>query len=260
VLFGDEDPTGKTITIFNDNNEENVFTVAGVFEDLPLNSSFRIDLLTHFDNFLRMWDMVDTDWKSWATGLFIQVGDPSILTSVEQSLEKYIPIQNKAREDFLITGFNLVPLKKVGDNSRNIWSQGLFPGLHPAAVTAPPIMAILILLIASFNYTNTAIASAGKRLKEIGIRKILGAPVITILFILSRNFFLILAIASTLGCIAGYYLSISMLDSIWDYFLEMTPGIFIFSVLFMFFIAAITISSKVYRAAIQNPVESLRYQ
>ncbi len=46
--------------------------------------------------------------------------------------------------------------------------------MHPAAIVAPPIMAILILLIASFNFTNTAIASAGKRLKEIGIRKVIG--------------------------------------------------------------------------------------
>ena len=222
VLFGDEDPTGRMVTIFNDDNEENVFTVAGVFENLPLNSSFRIDLLTHFDNFLRMWDIVDTDWKSWATGLFIQVGDPSILTSVEQSLEKYIPIQNKAREDFLITGFNLVPLKTVGDNSRNIWSQGLFPGLHPAAVTAPPIMAILILLIASFNYTNTAIASAGKRLKEIGIRRVAGGQKRQLMVQFLFENFIICFLALLVGISIANFL-VPAYSSLWEYmFIELS--------------------------------------
>ena len=52
TLFGNEYPIGKTISIVNDKNKEFTYTVAAVFEDLPENSSFRIDILTHFDNFL----------------------------------------------------------------------------------------------------------------------------------------------------------------------------------------------------------------
>ena len=51
-LFGEEFPIGKTISIVNDENKEFTFTVGGVFADLPENSSFRIDILSHFDNFL----------------------------------------------------------------------------------------------------------------------------------------------------------------------------------------------------------------
>jgi len=174
TLFGDEHPLGKTITIVNDNNKEFSYRVGAVFADLPENSSFRIDILTHFDNFLLMWQIKDTDWKNWANALFIQVPDKALLPSITQSLKNYLPVQNNAREDFRLNRFSLVPLKEVSSNSRTTWSSGLNPSLHPAAVISPPIMAIFILLIACFNFANTAIAIFSKRLKEIGLRKTFG--------------------------------------------------------------------------------------
>jgi ABC-type antimicrobial peptide transport system permease subunit len=102
------------------------------------------------------------------------VPDKSLLSSVAQLLKNYLPVHNRAREDFKINRFTLVPLKEVGENSRIIWSSGLFPSLHPAAVISPPIMAIFILLIACFNFANTSISTFSKRLKEIGLRKTFG--------------------------------------------------------------------------------------
>jgi len=174
TLFGNEYPVGKSISIINDNQKEFTYTVSGVFEDLPDNSSFRIDILTHFDNFLLMWQINDADWKQWVNALFIQVNNKSLLPSITESLKDYLPVQNRAREDFKINRFTLIPLKDVGKNSRVIWSSGLFPSLHPAAVVAPPVMAIFILLIACFNFANTSIATFSKRLKEIGLRKTFG--------------------------------------------------------------------------------------
>jgi len=173
-LFGKQNPVGKSISIVNDINKEFSYTVGGVFADMPQNSSFRIDVLTHFDNFLLMWNVKDTDWKLWTNALFIQTTNKSQVPSITQSLKNYLPVQNRAREDFRINRFVLVPLKDVGSNTRKIWSSGLFPSLHPAAVVAPPVMAIFILLIACFNFANTSIATFSKRLKEIGLRKTFG--------------------------------------------------------------------------------------
>ena len=216
ILFGDENPIGKSVSIFNDQNNEFVYSVAGVFEDLPQNSSFRIDVLTHFDNFLKMWETNDTDWKLWSRVLFIQVNDPSNLEGIKQALNKYIPIQNKAREDFIITGFSLVPLKDVGDNSREIWSSNLYPGMHPAAVVSPPIMAILILLIACFNFANTAIAAAGRRLKEIGLRKVVGGhkKQLVIQFMLENMLITLLGLFIAIG-MAKFL--VPAYSSMWEY-------------------------------------------
>ena len=132
-LFGKDYPIGKTIIIVNDKNKEFTYTVGAVFADLPQNSSFRIDILSHYDNFKLMWEWSDSDWKNNTTALFIQVPDKSMLPSIVQSLKNYIPVQNKARLDFKITRFLLVPLKNVGSDSRTTWSSGLFPSLHPGA-------------------------------------------------------------------------------------------------------------------------------
>lgn len=173
-LFGREYPVGKIFSIVNDKNKEYTYTVSGVFEDLPENSSFRIDVLTHFDNFMLMWDVNDADWKFNTTATFIQVQDQSLLSSITQSLKNYIEVQNRAREDFKLNRWVLIPLKDVASNSRTTWNAGLHPSLHPAAVVSPPIMAIFILLIACFNFANTSISTFSKRLKEIGLRKTFG--------------------------------------------------------------------------------------
>jgi len=174
TLFGTEFPVGKSISIVNDGNMEFTFTVGGVFSDFPDNSSFRIDILSHFDNFLLMWRVNDADWKFLTTVLFVQISNKSLIIPISEGLKNYLPVQNRAREDFRINRFTLVPLKEVGTNTRNIWSSGLFPSLHPAALIAPAVMAIFILLIASLNFANTAIAIFSRRLKEIGLRKTFG--------------------------------------------------------------------------------------
>lgn len=46
ALYGQEDPLGQSIIIFNDESQEFTYTVSSVFEDLPQNTSFRIDILT----------------------------------------------------------------------------------------------------------------------------------------------------------------------------------------------------------------------
>jgi putative ABC transport system permease protein len=173
-LYGNDFPVGKALTIVNDRNAEFSYTVTGVFEDLPQNSSFRIDILTHFDNFMKMWNVNDADWKFNVTAIFIQVPDKSHVPSINASLRNYVAVQNRAREDFILNRWVLVPLKDVGANSRTTWNSGLYPSLHPAAVISPPLMAIFILLIACFNFANTSIATFSKRLKEIGLRKTFG--------------------------------------------------------------------------------------
>jgi putative ABC transport system permease protein len=173
TLFGSDFAVGKPIILI-DLGKEYAFTVGGVFEELPQNSSFRIDILTHIDNAIQIRKINDSDWKSLVTAYFVMIPEKSLTASVSQALKGYTEVQNKAREDFRINRFNLVPLDNVGENTRTIWSSGLFPSLHPAAILSPPIMALFILLIACFNFANTSIATFSKRLREIGLRKTFG--------------------------------------------------------------------------------------
>jgi len=239
ALYGKEDPVGRAITIFNDENQEFTYTVAGIFRDLPQNSSFRIDILTHMENFLTMWQVEDTNWNFFARLLFLQVSEPEALPQIQQALDSYIPVQNKANESFTITGFNLIPLKEVSKRSRDTWNNTLYPGLHPAAVLAPLMMALTMLLIASFNFANTAIASAGKRLLEIGIRKMVGGERKQLLVQFLIENYIICFLALLVG-IAGATILVPAYGSMWEYMtltLSFTgyPSFWLFLILLLLF-------------------------
>ena len=239
-LFGKDYPIGKTISIVNDKNKEFTYTVGAVFADLPLNSSFRIDILSHYDNFKLMWEWKDADWKNTTTCLFIQVPDISGLSSITKSLKSYIPVQNKAREDFRITRFSLIPLKEVGSNSRTTWSSGLFPSLHPAALYSPPVMALFILLIACFNFANTSIATFSKRLKEIGLRKTFGGQRRQLVTQFMIETLIICFMALLVALILAEFL-VPAYSSLWNYMkIELTFTRYLFFWVFLILLLSIT--------------------
>jgi hypothetical protein len=119
------------------------------------------------------------------------------------------------------------------------------------------VIASILSLIGMYNLVSLDII---RRTKEIGIRKIQGAPVPLIVFLVSRKFLLILGISSAVGCIGGYYMSVMLLDSIWDVFVEINAGVMVAAVLIIFTATVVTIIAKILKAAMRNPVDSLRYE
>ncbi|HRI80037.1 MAG TPA: ABC transporter permease [Cyclobacteriaceae bacterium] len=182
-FFNQEDVVGRVITqiIVKKSGERELkeFTIGGVYKQLPFNSSFQFDAIALFDNF---WDVNldpdqnETSWKRWNT-TFLWVDDPSRVAEVERQLQQYVEPQNKAREDFKVTSYYLENFDGMMRRNRqqprvnNDWLRG---GIPDEAVTVPSIMAGLLLLLACFNFTNTSIAISSQRLKEIGIRKVMG--------------------------------------------------------------------------------------
>lgn len=175
--FNSEQVVGKQITQIN-NGELKEFTIGGVFAVQPLNSSFAVDVITYWDNHWGTMEKasLDTDWKRVNT-LFLQIEDASRVPGVLKALQAYIEPQNIAREDFKLSEYYLQNFKTLAASFHgDTWLSGeqLRWGFPPSAVLGPGIMAIFLLLLACFNFTNTSIAIAGKRLKEIGIRKTMG--------------------------------------------------------------------------------------
>lgn len=119
------------------------------------------------------------------------------------------------------------------------------------------IAATILSLIGMYNLVSLDVI---RRTKEMGIRKIQGAPVPLIMYLVGRKFLVVLIIASVLGCLGGYYMSNMLMDSIWDYFVEIKPGMLILSAAIMFGATVLTIIFKIGKAALRNPVDSLRYE
>lgn len=173
--FGQEDALGQQMTHVLDSGTRE-YIVAGIFEKMPSNSSMQFDAVTDFDNFLEVNEVDENNWKDWTT-LFLEVRDESQIPFIEKELQQYKERQNKAKPDYAVSRFYLDPLPGMAvraerDNVYNHWFRS---GLPIAAAIAPNVMAILVLLIAVFNFTNTSIAMASRRLKEIGIRKVMGS-------------------------------------------------------------------------------------
>lgn len=175
ALFGKENAVGETIEIVLSGKPNLLFTVGGVFEEPGLKSSLQFQLIADFENYYRNFNVQKTDWRQFADGLFIQSKDPSIMQTAPELLKKYAPVQAEVRKDFAASGFWIQKMEDVAFNQRDYNGTNLGnEALHPAHILAPNIMAILILLLACFNFTNTAIAMSNKRLKEIGVRKTVG--------------------------------------------------------------------------------------
>ena len=176
LYFDEENPVGKMIKLRNDDGKEDKsYMVSGILADIPQNTSMQFDGLLSFENYLTIYDTENVNWKWSVAGTFVYVENESNLPSISGLLQKYVSIQNTARPDWLISDFELIPLTTLGKVARDIRSNWMWSAPHPASVIAPPVMALLLLLIACFNFTNTSIAISSKRLKEIGVRKVMGS-------------------------------------------------------------------------------------
>jgi putative ABC transport system permease protein len=115
----------------------------------------------------------------------------------------------------------------------------------------------LSLLIACLGLFGLSIFIVERKVKEIGIRKVLGASVPGIVGLLSKDFFKLVIIAALIASPLAYYFMHQWLQD-FAYRINIGWWVFVVSGLIALCIALITISFKAIRAAVANPVKSLR--
>ncbi len=98
---------------------------------------------------------------------------------------------------------------------------------------------------------------AAQRTKEVGIRKVLGASVANIVYLFSKEFTILIIIAFALAVPVAYYMMSNWLDN-FAFKINMTPGVFVLAILLSVIIAWVTVGYKSIKAALANPVRSLR--
>lgn len=115
----------------------------------------------------------------------------------------------------------------------------------------------LAILIASLGLFGLATFNTLQRIKEIGIRKVLGASVGSILRLLTREIILLILIANLIAWPVAWYLMDSWLSG-FAYRISMNPGIYSLAGLLAVALALITVSTQTVRAATMNPARTLR--
>jgi len=168
--FGNENAIGKTFKVSNEYD----YTVVGVIKDIPQNSHFTFDL------FLTLVDgnkMFGNDWMgSWGWLNFLvyfDMQDRFSKPDVEAKISGLMK-DHSSNPDGPATQFTVQNLKDI-----HLFSSHFLGDIQPQnSITYVLIfsaIALLILLIASFNYVNLLTANATTRVTEIGVRKTFGA-------------------------------------------------------------------------------------
>lgn len=263
-LFGSVNVVGEMLTQVYGNDLKEL-RIAGVFKQQPQNSSFHYrSALMNFENcFDEFKDISRDEWKNTTT-VFIRVNDATRVDLVHKQLQNYVLNNNKVREDFTINEFTLDQFSAMAHQDRAIqvgesWTSNAPP---IAAVPGTAMMGILILLIACFNLTNTAIAISSRRLKEIGIRKVMGSMRMQLIVQFIGETMLICFFALLIGLVFAEFL-VEGWNSLWEYmkitvhYLDNLPFVF-FLIGVLIFTALIAGSYPAFYISKFEPVSILK--
>ena len=177
--FGDEDPVGKTLSFGN--NE--FYKVTGLIDKVPVNSHF------HFDLFASMTGLDEAKSDSWMgsdyfTYLLLKPGYnyKKLEAKMPAMVQKYMGPQIQKEMGISLSqfrtkgnqlGFALQPLTSIHLYSHSNFE--LDTAGNAMYVYIFGAIAIFMLLIACINFINLSTASASRRAKEVGVRKVIGS-------------------------------------------------------------------------------------
>lgn len=116
---------------------------------------------------------------------------------------------------------------------------------------------IIAILISCLGLFGLATFTAEQRIKEIGVRKVLGASVTSIVTLLSKDFMKLVGISIIIASPIAWYIMNKWLQE-FAYRIHISWMVFVITTLMAVVIALVTISFQAIRAALANPVESLR--
>jgi putative ABC transport system permease protein len=163
---------------------------------------------------------------------------PASIEFIEQKWKQYFP-QYPVRYAFLDELFN----KQYHKDETMLKIFGCFSGLT--------------IFISCLGLFGLASYTTEQRRKEIGIRKVLGASVTNITYLVSKDFVLLVLVGIAIASPLAYYAVNKWLEN-YAYRISITTGVFIFGGCLAILVAFITVGMQAIKAAIANPTTSLR--
>jgi len=208
--FGNQLSIGETVSIKFSNNRSEEFTVGAVI-DLPDNNTMYFNFLLPMEAFLDLKLKDNYDWNYLTDATFILM-EPDIEPS-PVFMQKYVNLQNAASDGWRTKEFIFYPFTSLTSRSYEIEGSVVGSG-HPQGVWAMASIAFMLLLLACFNYMNISIATVTTRLKEIGIRKVIGGRRREIVQQFIAENFVLCTIAVGLGLLISYLALMPGLNSL----------------------------------------------
>lgn len=202
-LFGDTNPIGKTVLLdsklFGD-----TYTISGILKDIPKTSTFGLapELITITPPRKAPYRMMGV-WEGWGTGSVIAYTyvllRPDALRS---SLEKKLPgfaRDHLGEEDAKNNQYKLMPLNQLHLHGSKYGILRINGDIKTCYTLG--LIGIVIVVVACINFMNLSTALSARRMREVGMRKVVGAQRVQLIFqFLSESILLsILSLILALG-------------------------------------------------------------
>ena len=218
-LFGDKDPTGELVTIRLENGDVHAFTVRGVAEQTSFDSIANFSILLTYGNYEALRpdgneSAALEEWQRLARATFVQIQNSEDVETVESQIETYVSIANSdPNHNLLVQSFQFNNLKRIKATSSGL-KNGFGFGIPWAPMIILSTISLFLFLLACFNYINITLGATQFRIKEIGIRKVIGSNKSQlVLQFLSENILLCLA-SLVLGIIVAITIFLPGFNSI----------------------------------------------
>jgi len=200
--FGTKNPMNKTLYL----NSGLPFTVTGVFKDIPENSHLKFDMLMSFPD-----DKFQADnwsWPEFYTYVMLSPGThPEV---VENKFPAFIKqyLGSKTEQLNFKNSMSLQPIKDI--HLKSHYRKELEPNGNASDIWFLSLLSFFVLLIAYVNYINLSTAKVMERAAEVGLRKVIGASKLQLIWQFLVESFIVNCLAIILAallvwCLAPIY-------------------------------------------------------
>lgn len=211
-LFGRTDVIGQNINVLI-NGKQEPFTVGAIAKDLPKNTKMGFEIALRFERNPEYLDTKET-WNEQYHSVYVELEDNVTAAQFEENTNSFVNLHYKdvienaknsgasPNEEGLYRQIKLLPL-------RDKYFTSFRKGYAEVSRSVPYLImgvAFLILFIACVNYVNMSLAKSSQRLKEIGMRKTLGAKRKHLFFQFWGESFLIFMASAIMGVLLSLLL------------------------------------------------------
>lgn len=173
--FGDTNPIGQTILIEN----KRPYTVTGIMEDVPANSHFTFDVLLPMSRLRQLRPNMFDQWGNVDFYTYLLVGEQTVMASLQEKVISFLKQNVTGMPDKGYT-ISFEPMLEAYLYSKASRQPGVTGNLSNIYIFS--CIAIFILLLACINFMNLATARSMERAKEVGVRKVIGANQVGLIY------------------------------------------------------------------------------
>ncbi len=240
--FGEKDGLGKEISIAGEWHPEAVrYKITGVIRDMPKNTHIPINALISFDS---------PEQRTWWAYSYISVHEGVELTTLNQTIEEFVTkhTANEIQKESLV----LQPIEDIHLTSK--LAREIVPNGSLQNIKIFVCIGLMILFIGLINFTNLSAVAYLSRMKEVGVRKALGA--------FNRQIAAAAITETTLYGTCSFLIGSGLIILFYPSFREFTGAVlvmdwFIFAVLLLGITLLIGLTAGIYPASISSKLKAL---